>query len=103
MPCHVPAARQTAVVVEVLEAEGLALGDVQERGRGDRVGLQPVGLGPQFEAEGMGPGAQGRHMVPVEEDGHRFPEVVPDLPGDGGSEREDLVAVIEDHGGQQRQ
>ncbi len=103
VPRHVTAAGQTAVVVEVLEAQGLALCDVQDRGRGDGVGLQPVGLGAQLEPERVRPGAQRPDVVLVEESGDRLPEVVPDLAGGGGLEGEDLVAVVEDHGGQQRQ
>lgn len=100
---HVPAAGQAAVVVEVLEAQRLALGDVQQRGGPDGVGLQAVRLRAHPQAQGVRPAAQCREVVGVVQVADGVPEVVPYLAGRDGVVRVDLVAAAHRDDGQDGQ
>ena len=102
MAGEVAAAAEHAVVVEVLEAERLALGNVEQRGEGERVGGQPVRLHAQLQAEVVRPAAQGEQVVVPVEVGQHLVEVVADVRGELGVVAELVLALQFDDDRQER-
>ena len=92
-----------AVVVEVLEAERLALGDVQQRARLHRVGLQAVGLDAELEAERVRPRLQRLDVVLVVEVGEDEVDVAAHAAAGVGVEVEDRLLVLLDRERQVRE
>ena len=96
MPGEVATTAEHSVVVKVLEAERLALGNVEQRGEGERVGGQPVRLHAQLHAEVVGPAAQREQVVVPVQVGQHLVEVVADVRGELGVVAE-LVLALELH------
>ena len=96
LPGQVARAGLAAVVVEVLEAERLALGDVEQRARLHRVGLQAVGLDAQLEAERVRPRLQRLEVVLVVEVGEDEVDVAPHAAVGVGVVVEDRLLVLLD-------
>jgi len=97
---HVASRGQHPEVVQVLETERLTLGHVEQRGAADRVGGQPVRLGPQFQPQAVREGTQRQQVMLMVKVGQHLIEVVAHVGGGVRVERVQIFAPLLQHDGQ---